>query len=81
MDCLYRDCPLPLGKQLIFHLDLCTPECFWRRRFIRLWMDHGLNTAYADFLAEAPKYNPHFLPMIERTVEEIREWRSRPFPS
>jgi len=80
-DVRYQDCPQGLRQKLVGYLDFCCPECFWRRRFVRNWMDRGLDAAYADWRAEAPIQNPDFLPRVTQTIEEIKEWRSKPFPS
>lgn len=80
-DVSFQQCPLGLRQKLVAYLDFCCSSCFWRRRFTRLWLDRGLNAAYTDWRAEAPIQNPECLTKVEQTIEEIKEWRSKPFPS
>jgi hypothetical protein len=76
---LYQQTPQKLVTKLIMEIDFCCQECFWRRRFVMRWRDVGIDAAHADFLANAPKYNPQFLPRIAQVIEEIKEWPSKPF--
>lgn len=76
---MYRDCPPAYRSKMIAATDMVVGECVWRRRFVRRWIDHGLDAAYGDWLAKAPKRVPEFLPQVADLVKEIKECRLKPF--
>jgi hypothetical protein len=76
---MYHDVPQQDRQQLVALIDMCVGECVWRRRFIRNWIDHGLDMAYGDWLRGAPKRVPEFLPNVATKIEEIKQCRFKPF--
>jgi hypothetical protein len=78
---MYHQVPAADRSKMIALVDMCVGECFWRRRFVRNWMDHGIDHAYADWLAGAPKRVPEFLPQIAQLIEEIKRCPFKPFPA
>jgi hypothetical protein len=78
---LFHQCPAGLRARLIVDVDFAVGQCYWRRRFLRLWQDQGVDAAYADFLANAPKVTESLTNHVTQRVEEIRQWRSNPSPT
>lgn len=73
-----RAYPKPLRQELLARLDAALPDCYWKRRFVKLWENFGLQGAWDIWRAEAPIVNPSFVPKIEETIQELLQW---PFAS
>lgn len=54
-------------------LDSALPECFWKRKFVHVWRDHGLDAAYAAW-SRGPVLNHQFIPQVKAAIKAIKDY-------
>lgn len=71
------DTPRELRTKLEGLIDAALPDCYWKRRFNRHWNELGLDVAWKRWREKAPIINESIIPLIESTIQEIRDWPFR----